>query len=856
MPNLVGIGNSQVPTNAMLGGLAYKDSVGEIDIDKIKAKISYDAQSSGGTGLFVYDTRKDSDGGAWRHRTQNTTWYNEGVSSKRGARKEFPSVAVLVVSEDDDRAIHIFDGDDPNLPMWMIIDSSDSQWPLTEFSSITALNGIIALGSDSSEQPLYETRNRLDLYYFISDKIESSGGSSGGNYYGTIHGLVNRRDHARSRATAGLGNSVYNLVHMRVKDVAMTVLPGAPIDETTGLPVPTIAVATAGGISIIKDDKSVVNITVSAALLHHEPRNVAFLGGSGENGGYAEGTSSSARLLWTEGNNYDLEDRGFLNAPIPTSSVVTTHSGSLPSGYIHYGIGRGATNIYSTLALNTVLSPEYPSPRERKFQIPGPDGTIILGCKHYLNGGLEQIRQDINSPSNGSLNAITTSYNTGWMHGDCKLAALSDTDDTDLTGTNLVGNGDFLNGTTGWTAHNAAISVSGAILTVSDSSNAGADSQAYRTVSGLTSGKVYYVAIRHKSNTQHRLWISTASGPLSSGNVISKTYLSSYATSYRQDYYTFTASSTSVTVALQVDGTGTAYYDWIYINESIDFDRSASGQPAYDQTINGNPLQVFGTIEKHAVATGADLMGYRPSSGSLGNNYLRLPLTSTEFDISNDWSINFWAKNNGNTAENYSGFEIAPDDISSNSAYSIIALSMYMQNDGVIGLRGMNGNANQDATGKPLATAGDWRCINIVQESGITYLYIDGELNVSKSVSYTNPSTQYSLYIFGWSYSTTRYFGRRQVDFSLFRLSESAPSAEKIKKMYEDEKKLFVENAKCTLYGTSDVVTAIAHDDKTNIVHAGTSSGRSEFRGLNRINNTTTAVTTAISASDGFVAEQ
>jgi len=38
MPNLVGIGNSQVPTNAMLGGLAYQDSVGEIDIDKIKAR--------------------------------------------------------------------------------------------------------------------------------------------------------------------------------------------------------------------------------------------------------------------------------------------------------------------------------------------------------------------------------------------------------------------------------------------------------------------------------------------------------------------------------------------------------------------------------------------------------------------------------------------------------------------------------------------------------------------------------------------------------------------------------------------------------------------------------------------------
>ena len=41
MPNLVGIGNSQVPTNAMLGGLAYQeDSVGEVVIEKIKAKTS------------------------------------------------------------------------------------------------------------------------------------------------------------------------------------------------------------------------------------------------------------------------------------------------------------------------------------------------------------------------------------------------------------------------------------------------------------------------------------------------------------------------------------------------------------------------------------------------------------------------------------------------------------------------------------------------------------------------------------------------------------------------------------------------------------------------------------------------
>ena len=47
--------------------------------------------------VFVYDTSKDSDGGAWRKRTQGTSWYQETLNTAtRGARREFPSVAVIV----------------------------------------------------------------------------------------------------------------------------------------------------------------------------------------------------------------------------------------------------------------------------------------------------------------------------------------------------------------------------------------------------------------------------------------------------------------------------------------------------------------------------------------------------------------------------------------------------------------------------------------------------------------------------------------------------------------------------------------------------------------------------------------
>ena len=66
----------------------------------------------------------------------------------------------------------------------------------------------------------------------------------------------------------------------------------------------------------------------------------------------------------------------------------------------------------------------------------------------------------------------------------------------------------------------------------------------------------------------------------------------------------------------------------------------------------------------------------------------------------------------------------------------------------------------------------------------------------------------------------------------------------------------FQENAKATLYGSSDAVTALAYDDDTELLHVGTSAGRSVFQGLNRVDNTTDAVGAAISASNGFIVEE
>ena len=148
---------------------------------------------------------------------------------------------------------------------------------------------------------------------------------------------------------------------------------------------------------------------------------------------------------------------------------------------------------------------------------------------------------------------------------------------------------------------------------------------------------------------------------------------------------------------------------------------------------------------------------------------------------------------------------------------------------------------------------GMWSQLIGMRRDGIAYLYLNGRLLQTGNSWSTNLTDTY-LSVFRVPGYTNEVGGDAQV--ALLRYSLDAPSAEEIKRIYDDEKLLFQENAKCTLYGTSDAVTALAYDDSNDVLHAGTSSGRSDFRGLVRINNTTTAVTHAISASNGLIAEQ
>ena len=150
-------------------------------------------------------------------------------------------------------------------------------------------------------------------------------------------------------------------------------------------------------------------------------------------------------------------------------------------------------------------------------------------------------------------------------------------------------------------------------------------------------------------------------------------------------------------------------------------------------------------------------------------------------------------------------------------------------------------------------------CVNFTNGNTCS-IYINGVLNRTGTWSgtgdYNIDSTSAGLNI-GCRYEGGSYLHDADgTKLALVRIGKNPPSPEKIREIYNDERDLYNENAKCTLYGASDAITAITFDDSNGVLHAGTSAGRSEFQGLNRINNTTTAVTTKISASNGLVAEQ
>ena len=787
MPNLVGIGNSQVPTNAMLSRFAFQDSIGEINIEKIKAETTDSA-----TDVFVYDTRKDSDGGAWRYRTKNTSWYNEGVSATRGTRKEFPAVALIVA---ENNFITIYDGDDPNLPMWMVFNTiangasqgmgnpSQSGRPMIQIQGtpkvVHMLNGILVTGTKNEGSNYGQP-----VINFISEQVlrMDSQSGEGGEWVGNI---AQRNEALGYRSV----DHDYVIKASHVNNVTMTVVPNAQIDDATRLPTPTIAVATPSGVSVIGDDKTTV--------VDH----------------YDSAGGESTQVAFTQDGKLAHSHDGHTGIRID----------SLKSSDFNYGSNKVAKHNSEEFYINYSLAASGWSGGAVKLNEGSfnSGGQIVPVQDNILaensNKGLNLLARDFpSSPDDNRVAYITSNYNTGYMVGDIKGAFMSDTDDTNLNRTNLVTNGTFDSGT-GWSLTGAAApTISGGKLVFNGTSGTGLAQQAV-SPAVVASGAQYTVKF-------------TVSD-YASGAVATRVANSSYGNSITANgtyYQSFVAGPSSTETVLFYGNSFNGKVDnvEVYLEEQ-------------DRSYNKKGLQVYGTITRGSVAPGADLVYY---SGNGSSNYLEQPYNSDlNFGANADFCVMGWL----NTPSVGGGQYIFDRSVTHDSsrdfqvwmAADLRYLTIYVAG-GQVATTGNNKYPNNE-----------WFQYCVLRKDNRCIIYINGEevVNNLSTVSTIASSNVPTKILYNMNSNTKS---------ALMRISATAPSPEQVKRMFDDERHLFNENAKCTLYGTSDDVKAIAYDDETNILHAGTSSGRSEFCGLNRINNTTTAVATAISASNGFIAEQ
>ena len=186
------------------------------------------------------------------------------------------------------------------------------------------------------------------------------------------------------------------------------------------------------------------------------------------------------------------------------------------------------------------------------------------------------------------------------MHGDIKLATLSDTDTTNVTGSELSNVSSF----TDLSGIGNSVSESGGTVTGTYGGSGGLchyKGALFSTVAGNT----YTVVINHTGGSTCTFGVKdggTDAGIISKGSLTTVGIVS----------ITFTAIGTS------------AYMEF-YNNNSFVFSSLSIRADEFDRSVNNNGLQVFGTVTKTAVATGADLVGY---SGFSSSNYLHRPYNS------------------------------------------------------------------------------------------------------------------------------------------------------------------------------------------------------------------------------------
>jgi hypothetical protein len=301
---------------------------------------------------------------------------------------------------------------------------------------------------------------------------------------------------------------------------------------------------------VIKDDGSVVDITASAGASYSGVGFISF--------------DSNHNMIFEQDNS----GRSLFYMPIPSADRTSSTSTAGPTDKKMLPLNSANTTFPKFNGSNATIG----------IGGSGEDQYIYggTGVTHYAQGP---------SDATSSVAYITSTYNTGWMNGDIKLATLSDTDATDVVGTNLIATSTL--DTTDRLASHTYTSGS-ATFSLTEDSNAGTSAGYVWILFNVPLGKSYAVSIQ----------CDTAFTPDGETRLVSVTTgVDVFPGQGTTDLRTLTFDHNNASA-------GVILYSSPVAGSTVTYTLSIS-EAEEDRSVNNKGLQVLGTVTKTAVATGA-----------------------------------------------------------------------------------------------------------------------------------------------------------------------------------------------------------------------------------------------------------
>ena len=776
------------------GHAASASSVVQQDLSGVSAAALHRSPNAV-TAMFVYDTSKDSDGGAWTEKCQHTSWYNEPLSGKwlgaqpseaaaravsgattgdyfqlttdgkfyklnttsgttevfRGNKREFPKLAAIVAegsSQDNQRQnIVIYDLTEPGRPMWMVFygDVYGTRFVSGGFvTCVSAANGVLASGNNYGS-PYY---GGFRIANFAGDWMHRWSGLYGNNGRSLV-GIGSRNSNSVGFPFAGGDRGITmpypggDIASGQINAVSMTVLPDAPVDPVTGLQVPTIAVATAGGVSVIKHNGTVVTGEPTASY-----NSVALVG-----------STLFAKVGQSAGTWY----------------YTPNSIGSLAANFTLQGIGGQFSAEWGAV-----------KPANQNVQ-------SFVGAGNRIN----TMRLSRADATKSSVASIADSYNIGWVTGDIRRAYLGDTGAGSVSNTpELVSNGSF-SSAGGWT-------FSGNAVFDTDRARFTAGGTLVQVVPWVT-GKRYYAKFDIVEPLTGTLTVYFGGAPIA----------------------TFSAGSSGTKEVVGVRGAfnnelnftvaagGSGAIDNVSVCELVVLDR------VYRETYKSGGLVISGTLTKSAVASAAQLVAY---SGFSAANYLREPY-SADLDFgTGEWSSSAWVSI---PTANAAAGTIASRAHSS-GAYITLGIDATNKLTATVS----DATTTRTVTSTASYNTGAWLKVraNYTTDGSLALLVNGVEVAVTRGTPLLTLNNANAVLTIGNSYALDAPFPG---SIALLKFSATVPTPEQSVWMYEQEKQLFRDGAQCCLPDSGAIVD-LTYDDATDKWIAVSATNESEWSSLVR----------------------